>query len=172
MRGRLSCLGTGLLLLGSLGLLGCFESHRLPRRFVRDGAIVDAEPAVPSCFDRVVDTIVVGDEPGCVDAMIRGQGTFTSIPASGSPVRIVDASAGLEIEIFVAPRCDASPSDIDIGVTWFDELCERGESVSGTCPGFAAHRVSFGDISSDSVLEARIAGEGAVVLLTVCGVRR
>ncbi|MBX3273049.1 MAG: hypothetical protein KF729_22490 [Sandaracinaceae bacterium] len=168
--------GRGAALATALLAAGCFDQHVEPRTWVADGAVVTGDAFTGSspstCFPRGADTLVIGPDPGCVEASIEAGPFEGGSPSAGRAVRFVDATGGLlDVTLDLRMRCEPSREG-SWEVTWLVDACDRGLLTGGGCVEEWSSRVTveFDAMSEGGVLEALVAGDRAVAHFSACAV--
>ncbi len=158
----------------ALLLSGCYDQHVEPRTFVADGSVLAGDAftgASPSsCFPRGADTVVIGPGPGCVEASVQGEPFEIGLPATGRPIRFVDATEGaLRVTLELRVQCVPSREG-GWEITWLVDACDSGPLTGGGCAEEWGPLlpVAFDAMSAGGVLEALVAGDRAVAHFTAC----
>lgn len=159
--------------LAALAIGACSEQHVPPRTFVADGSVLEGDAfagGTPApCSPDGADTMIVGPEPGCVEAAIQGEPFDGDPPSNGHRVRFVDATEGaLEVELALRVQCRPD-RDATWEVGWLTHDCVR-ELIGGRCveEWSEVRPIAIDPRDEDHVFEARVHGERATAHFTLC----
>lgn len=164
---------------------GCVGEPPPPRTFTSDPDRASQLAFDPSrCFPEGADTIAVGPEPGCVDALVRGEPFADEdhplLTATGRPMRVVidGDPETLDVQIDVAHDCGSGSGEQSTFFTLSSGSCTRGESRNARCDmagdRWVVNEVSLphAEVAYDGRTSEHFVAGGFLVRVTACATRR